>query len=137
MDIKTFLRNPIVAWSSAKKRRDLKLELLEKMRTIPGMEKGMQFEGVTLNNPTPEHATILLVLRDIVNEDRRYSIVQWPGGISLVRTAQVDAIAQQKGSEMEFNEQQNFVIRGGSDKAADLLSPESVATAKGTVGHED
>lgn len=117
--ITEFLRNPILAFADWKKRRDFKNELRVLMaKRAPGMEGGIQFEGCTLDNPTPANATILLVLRELVNEDRQFSIVNWPGGISLVRTAGVDNL----GKELQqVNENANFIIRGGSDKAADLL----------------
>lgn len=129
MDIKTFLRNPVVAWADHKKRREFKLELLALMKQkAAAMERGIQFEGVSLDNPTPEHATILLVLRDIVNEDRQYSIVQWTGGISLVRTGQVDTLDQ---AQQDVNVKSNFIIRGGSEQAEDLFN--HAATPMGTI----
>jgi hypothetical protein len=61
--------------------------------------------------------------------------VNWPGGISLVRTAQVDALAQNDKTMVEFNEGKNFIIRGGSDKAADLFN--NAANPTGTIKQED
>ena len=128
--VRNFLRNPVVAFADWKKRRDFKNELKVLMsKRAPGMENGMQFEGCTLTNPTPENVTILLVLRELVSEDRQFSIVNWPGGISLVRTAGVDNLGKEY---QEVNEKANFIIRGGSDKAADLFNsaPKPTGTVK-------
>lgn len=130
MSIQDFLKSPLVAWADWRKRHQLKIELLALMKDrAPGMENAFQFEGVTLDNPTPQNATILLVLRDIVNEDRQFSIVQWPGGIALSRTANVDNLAKE---QQAVNENANFIIRGGSDKSADLLNPENIARPTGS-----
>jgi hypothetical protein len=131
MSSPNFFRNPLVAFADFKKRRNLRNELLALMaKRAPGIENGLQFEGITLNDPTPESITIVLVLKEIC-EDRQYSIVNWPGGISLVRTAQVDALAQGDRAMVDFNEEKNFIIRGGSDKAADLFG--NAAAPTGTV----
>jgi hypothetical protein len=130
MSIQDFLKSPLIAWADFRKRRELKFALLKLMRErAAGMENAIQFEGITLDNPTPESATILLVLRDIVNEDRQFSIVQWPGGISLARTANVDNLAKE---QQQVNESANFIIRGGSDKSADLLSADNIARPTGS-----
>jgi hypothetical protein len=130
MSIQDFLKSPLLAWADFRKRRELKFALLKLMRErAAGMENAIQFEGITLDNPTPESATILLVLRDIVNEDRQFSIVQWPGGISLARTANVDNLAK---DQQQVNESANFIIRGGSDKSADLLSADNIARPTGS-----
>lgn len=130
--IAEFLRNPVVAFADWKKRRDFKNELRALMsKRAPGMESGVQFEGVTLDNPTPANATILLVLRELVNEDRQFSIVNWPGGISLVRTAGVDNLDK---AIQNVNENANYIIRGGSDKAADLLN--NAARPTGTINED-
>jgi hypothetical protein len=127
--IKEFLRNPVVAFADWKKRRDFKNELKVLMhKRAPGMENGIQFEGCTLENPTPANATILLVLRELVNEDRQFSLVNWPGGIALVRTAGVDNLSKEY---QDVNERTNYIIRGGSDKAADLFN--NVPRPTGTV----
>jgi hypothetical protein len=122
MDInaaKHFLRNPLVAFADIKKRRELKLALLALMANrAAGVENGIQFEGVTLDKPTPETLTIVLVLREIT-QDRQYSIVNWPGGISLVRTAAVDNLDE---DVRNVNQNANFIIRGGSDKSIDLVN---------------
>lgn len=119
-NVRKFLRNPILAFADWKKRRDFKNELKVLMhKRAPGMENGIQFEGVTLDNPTPENATILIVLRELVNEDRQFSLVQWPGGIALVRTAGVDNLGKEY---QQVNENANYIVRGGSDKAADLFA---------------
>lgn len=129
MSIRNFLKNPLVAFADIKKRRELKVALLGLMANrAPGVENGLQFEGITLDNPTPEALTILLVLREIVNDDRQFSIVQWPGGISLVRTAGVDNLDK---SIQNVNENANFIVRGGTKKAVDLFDNAAVPT--GTI----
>jgi hypothetical protein len=129
MSIQDFLRNPLVAWADFRKRRALKIELLALMKNrAAGMENGIQLEGVTLENMTPENATTLLVLQEIVNEDRQFSLVQWPGGISLVRTGQVDNLSKE---QQDVNVKANFIIRGGSEQAGDLFN--HAAKPTGTV----
>ena len=133
MNILKALRNPVVAFADIKKRRELKLALLGLMaQRAPGKENGLQFEGVTLENPSPENLTVVLVLREIVTENREFSIVNWPGGISLVRTAGVDNLSHEL---QEVNENANFIVRGGTEKAADLLNnaakPTGVITPDG------
>jgi hypothetical protein len=128
MSIPNFLRNPVVAFADYRKRRELKHSLLALMaKRAPGNENGIQFEGVTLENPTPEAMTIVLVLQEIA-QDRQFSIQNWPGGIALVRTAQVDSLNKDIA---DVNEKANFIIRGGTDKAADLL--DNPARPTGTV----
>jgi hypothetical protein len=125
----SFLRNPLVAFADWKKRRDLKLALLNLMsKRAAGVENGIQFEGITLDNPTPESLTVVLVLKEIVNEDRQFSIVNWPGGIALVRTAGVDNLDK---DIRQVNENANFIIKGGSDKAGNLF--ESAPKPTGTI----
>ena len=115
----SFLRNPLVAFADWKKRRDLKLALLNLMsKRAAGVENGIQFEGITLDNPTEVALPIVLVLKEIINEDRQFSIVNWPGGIALVRTAGVDNLDK---DVQKVNEGANFIIRGGSDKAGHLF----------------
>lgn len=134
MSIANFLRNPLVAFADYQKRRNLRNELVALMeKRAPGIENGLQFEGITLDNPTPEAITLVLVLKEIC-ENRQYSMVNWPGGISLVRTAQVDALASKDKAMVEHNEEKNFIIRGGSDKAADLFN--NAATPTGTIREE-
>lgn len=131
MRIANVLRNPLVAFADHKKRRNLRTELLALMaKRAAGIENGLQFEGITLNDPNPESITIMLVLKEIC-EDRQYSIVNWPGGISLVRTAQVDALSHGDKAMVDFNEENNFIIRGGGDKAANLFK--NAATPTGTI----
>ena len=129
MNIIKALRNPVVAFADIKKRRELKLALLALMaQRAPGKENGLQFEGVTLENPTPENLTVVLVLREIVSEDRQFSIVNWPGGVSLVNKRDIDALAR---DFREPNEKTNYIISGGTDKAADLLN--NAAKPTGTI----
>ena len=110
------------------KREAIKAELIALMRNrAPGTENGLQFEGVTLDNPTPENLVTLLILRDLCSEHRQYSIVQWPGGISLVRTAQVDALEK---AIQDVNEKHNYILRGGSDKIGALLDADGAPIAR-------
>lgn len=95
------------------KRLELKTQLLDLLRKRhPGIDRGLQIEGVTLNNPTPENFALVLVLQEILKESREFSVVQWPGGIAIVRTAQVDSLSP---DYQRVNEKANFIIRGGSD----------------------
>lgn len=115
-----------VAFDS-KWREELKKELIHLIKKRhPAIDRGLQFEGVTLEDPNEKSLATLLVLQEIVAQDRAFSIVQWPGGIALVRTAQVDNIDK---AYQEVNENSNYIIRGGSEKAADLF--DHVATPKG------
>jgi hypothetical protein len=102
------------------KRLELKNELLTLLRKRQrDVERGIQLEGITLDNPTPETLTLILVVQDIVREHREYSVIQWPGGISIVRTAGVDTLNK---DFQEVNEKSNYIIRGGTEEAADLFS---------------
>lgn len=95
------------------KRLELKNQLLSLLRTRhPGIDRGLQFEGVTLDNPTPENFALVLVIKDILQQHREFSVVQWTGGIALVKTAQVEAI---NPDYQRVNEKADFIIRGGSD----------------------
>lgn len=126
------LKNPLVALADYRKRRELKTALLALMaKRAPGVENGLQFEGVSLAEPTPKNLSVVLVLREIVNEDRQFSIVNWPGGIALVRTAGVDNLTK---DYQQVNEASNFIVRGGSDKAVDLLEavPKPIGIAQKT-----
>ena len=128
MSIPNFLRNPVLAFADYRKRRELKHALLALMaKRAPGNENGIQFEGISLQNPTPEALTLVLVLQEIA-QDRQFSIQNWPGGIALVRTAQVDSLDKDISN---VNEKANFIIRGGSEKAANLLN--NPARPTGTV----
>lgn len=103
----------------SQKRAELKRELETLIRKRhPAIDRGLQFEGVTLLDPNEASLSVLLVLQEIVREHREFSIVQWPGGIALVKTGQVDNLNKDYQS---VNEQSNYIIRGGSEKAAELL----------------
>jgi hypothetical protein len=126
-------RNPIVAFADYRKRKELKNALRALMaKRAAGMEHGLQFEGVQLADPNPENLTLMLVLQELVSEDRQFSLVQWPGGVALVRTAGVDNLSKEY---QQVNEGSNFIVRGGSDKAADLANvaptPKGADTDKG------
>jgi hypothetical protein len=119
------------------KRAELKAQLLDLMRKRHrAIDRGLQFEGVTLDNPTPENFALVLVIKDILQENREFSVVQWSGGIALVRTAQVDAI---NPDYQKVNESADFIIRGGSDKLFDFEDrvPRPVSTdgSDGTGGN--
>lgn len=104
----------------SQKRAELKAELLallQKRHRV--IERGLQLEGVSLDNPTPETLTLVLVVQDIIREHREYSVIQWPGGISIVRTAGIDNLNK---DYQEVNENSNFIVRGGSEEAEDLLN---------------
>jgi hypothetical protein len=104
----------------SQKRLELKNELLTLLRKRQrDVERGIQLEGITLDNPTPETMTLILVVQDIVREHREYSVIQWPGGISIVRTAGVDTLNK---DFQEVNEKSNYIIRGGTEEAADLFN---------------
>ena len=126
------LLNPVGALSDFLKRNKIKGEILNLMRKRhPGIDRGLQFEGVTLSDPSPEHATLLLVLQDILTNHPEFDLVQWPGGVALVRKAQTESLDK---SIREVNEKTNFIISGGSDKAANLA--DNVAAPTGTVKEE-
>jgi hypothetical protein len=61
--------------------------------------------------------TIMLVLQDILRERRDLSIVNWAGGISLVRRGQVEEIPD---DIRKVNEDANFIVNGGTEKGAKL-----------------
>lgn len=112
----------------SKWRENFKIELLALIKKRhPAIDRGLQFEGVTLDNPTEENLATLLVLREIVATMREFSIVQWPGGIALVKTDQVNKLDK---SYQDVNENSNYIIRGGSEKAADLFENAAVPTGK-------
>ncbi len=103
----------------SQKRAELKNELQQLIRKRhPAIDRGLQFEGVTLLDPDERSLSILLVLQEIIRENREFSLVQWPGGIALVKTGQVDNL---NVDYQKVNEQANYIIRGGSEKAAELL----------------
>lgn len=113
-------KNPVHFLQDVIKRRALKKQILSLMESkSAGMERGLQFEGVTLSNPTPENFTVIMLLQEILRERRDLGLVQWPGGVSLVNKRDIDALAPEY---RDPNEKTNFIISGGTDKAADLLS---------------
>ena len=117
---------PTTAAFDSKWRMNLKLELLQLIKKRhPAMDRGLQFEGVTLDNPTEENLATILVLQEIITEMREFSLVQWPGGIALVRTGQVEKLDK---AIQEVNENSNYIIRGGTEKAADILDNAAVPT---------
>jgi hypothetical protein len=112
--------NPVHFLQDVLKRRKLKAQILGLMDAKgKGMERGLQFEGVTLDKPTPQNFTVIMLLQEILRERRDLGLVQWPGGVSLVNKRDIDALAAEY---REPNEKTNFIISGGTDKAADLLS---------------
>lgn len=120
--------NPLV--TDTKKREALKLELLAFARKhLQKPDSSFQFEGISFDNPTPEAATLLLIVQEICRETRQYSLVNWPGGPALVRTEDVDRLTE---AYRNVNEKSNYIIRGGTDKAADLAAN----IAKPTGGEE-
>lgn len=108
----------------SQKRAELKAELLDLLQKRHRViERGIQLEGVSLDNPTPETLTLVLVIQDIIREHREYSVIQWPGGISIVRTAGIDNLNK---DYQEVNENSNFIVRGGSEEAANLIDTPAV-----------
>jgi hypothetical protein len=119
--------NPSSVALDSRQRAELKGELEQLIRKRhPAIDRGLQFEGVTLLDPNEKSLSVLLVLQEIIRENREFSIVQWPGGIALVKTGQVDNLNK---DYQAVNEQSNYIIRGGSEKAAELL--EHVAVPQG------
>ena len=109
------------------KRAELKVELLNLLKQRHRViERGIQLEGVSLDNPTPETLTLVLVIQDIIREHREYSVIQWPGGISIVRTAGIDNLNK---DFQQVNENSNYIVRGGTEEAADLLNNPAVPDA--------
>ena len=102
------------------KRARIEGELLALARkTLVKPDACLDFEGVNLDDPTPESLTLLLVLQNLTKKHREYSLVKFRGGVALVRTEDVEKLsADIRG----VNEKNNFIITGGSDKAADLAS---------------
>lgn len=120
--------NPLI--TDSKKRAEVKAALLNLAREkLNKPDSGFQFEGISFSNPTPEAATLLLILQEICTETQMYSIVNWNGGPALVRTADVDRLSD---TYRHVNEKANFIIRGGTDKAADLAGN----TATPVTGNE-
>lgn len=116
----------------SKWRNELKVELIALIKKRhPAIDRGLQFEGVTLDNPNEKSLATILVLQEIVTQMREFSLVQWPGGIALVRTGQVDKLDK---AYQEVNENSNYIIRGGTEKAGELL--ENVATPTGKYDGE-
>ena len=112
--------NPVHFLQDVLKRRKLKKQILSLMDSKgAGMERGLQFEGVTLTNLTPQNFTVVMLLQEILRERRDLGLVQWPGGVSLVNKRDIDALAR---DFREPNEKTNYIISGGTDKAADLLA---------------
>ena len=78
----------------------------------------VDFPGIQFTNPTPEAATTLLILQSIVSKNRDYTLINFSGGVAVVRTADYETINK---DYQQVNENANMVIRGGTDKSADLL----------------
>lgn len=118
--------NPSTAALDSKFRLNLKNELLELIRKRhPAIDRGLQFEGVNMTDLDERGLSIILVLQDILQQNRDLSLVQWSGGIALVRTQQVDSLDE---NYQKVNENANFIIRGGSDKAEDLVIHTAIPT---------
>jgi hypothetical protein len=127
------IRNPFHVIKDYAYRRRLKKELIHLIKNRhPALDRGLQFEGVTHSNPDSRSMTIMLVLQDILREHREFSVTNWPGGIALVRTAQVAEIPDDIRG---VNEDTNFIVRGGTDKGAHLV--DNAPTPKGADYRED
>jgi hypothetical protein len=90
----------------------------------------MQFIDLDLAEPKPEQFNTVMVIQTILQRHKEFSLVQWSGGVSLVRTAQVDALNE---SYRQINEATKFIVRGGSDDVADLLGEAPIAAPTGTI----
>jgi hypothetical protein len=113
------LKNVFHSIKSYQYRRQLKKELIKLItQKHSALDRGLQFHGVTHDNPSPDSMTIMLVLQDIMRERRDLAIANWPGGISIVRRGQVEEIPEDM---RKVNEEGNFLIVGGTDKGANLL----------------
>ncbi len=88
----------------------------------------LDFEGVNFAEPTPEAATLLLILQNITKKHREFSLVNFKGGVALVRTEDVEKL---KSEILDINQKSNFIIKGGTDKSADLAA--HIAAPTGTV----
>lgn len=120
---------------SQEKLEDLVTTMLRFFRTRKlGNEGGMQFIDLDLADPKPQDIVTVKVIQTILQRYREFSIVQWPGGLSLVKTAQVDALSE---AYRHINESTNFIVRGGSDKVSDLLGDAPVAVPTGTITDEN
>jgi hypothetical protein len=120
---------------SQEKLEDLVATMLRFFRTRKlGIEGGMQFIDLDLADPKPQDIVTVRVIQAILQRHREYSIVQWPGGLSLVKTGAVDALSD---AYRKINESTNFIVRGGSDKVADLLGDAPIAVPTGTVTDEN
>lgn len=117
---------------SAAKLDDLVESLIRFFRTRKfGMEGGMQFIDLDLADPKPQDFDTVRVIQEILRRyPRQYSIVQWTGGMSLVKTAQVDALSQEY---QQINQATNFIVRGDSEKVRDLLGDAPIAAPTGTI----
>lgn len=116
---------------STEKLEDLVQTVLRFMRSRKrGIEGAWQFVGLDLADPKPEYINDIRVIQTILQRHKEFSIVQWPGGVSLVKTAQVDALSP---AYQQINEATNYIVRGGSDKVADLIGEAPEATPTGTI----
>jgi len=119
---------PVSPLTDTLKREQIKQGILNLARTkLIKPDAGLQFEGINFAEPTMESATLLLVLQEICTANREYSLINWQGGVSLVRTADVEKL---KSDLRDVNEKTNFIIRGGTDKSADLAA--NIAAPKGS-----
>lgn len=117
----------------SKWRSELKTEILQLIKKRhPAIDRGLQFEGVTLDNPNEKSLATILVLQEIITQERQFSLVQWPGGIALVRTSQVDRLDK---AYQDVNEGSNYIIRGGTEKATDILDNIAAPTGNFTGEH--
>lgn len=117
---------PPIAALDSKFRQNLKFELLELIRKRhPAIDRGLQFEGVNMASLDDKGLAVVLTVQEILQQNRDLSLVQWPGGIALVRTQQVE---QLNPDFQHVNETANYIIRGGSEKTEDLTNYVAVPT---------
>lgn len=119
MSIKRVL-NSLSFITDSLKRSKIEGELLALARkTLVKPDACLDFEGVSFTDPTPEAATVLLILQNLTKKHREYSLVNFKGGVALVRTEDVEKLSAEI---RDINEKSNFIVKGGTDKAADLAA---------------
>lgn len=123
------IKNAVSFLSDSLKRAKIEGEILalaNKLLVKP--DSCLDFEGINFADPTPESATLLLILQSITKKHKKFSLVNFKGGVALVRTEDVEKLA---ADVRDINEKSNFIITGGSEKAANLA--DNVAVPTGTI----
>lgn len=128
MSIQSALKSLSFITDSLKRAKIEKEVLALARRLLVKPDSCLDFEGINFADPTPEAATTLLILQNITKKHREFSLVNFKGGVALVRTEDVEKL---KSDIRDINEKSNFIITGGSDKAANLAA--NVAEPAGTI----